>query len=394
MRVFLVAAVLFLIGVVTLSPQDSSQTPIGEPTLKVINDLPSLSETTELVDFCSPPDLLHGELRWSRPFNHSGKTQWLRLHLMISHDTSSADWFVEVVGKDGARQRFAAETMRKAKNQGVWSELVMGDSFTMRLHAKEDPSGIRVCIDRYNFQGAQPEIKALIHNRDDRVDLVLKYGTSSRFYEFGRAVAIVYFQDIETSQETNCTGFLLSPTLLITNSHCISSTKQLGTARAEFDYDSSGVQPQTVLITELLANSDMDHLDYSLLRLNRPVGTAVKLSTERPGAKEKFILIQHPNGMPKKIAVKKCAFQSATVPGRPSDFFHLCDSSFGSSGSPVMDAETGAVVGLHHLGATDPRTKTDYHNMAVGVAEILGDIKTQNLSVYKEILDPPGGQSN
>lgn len=366
--------------------QDANVNQGDGTALRVVSDLPTLSETVAMTSFCSPPDMLVRDLRWSRDLEHSDQTQWLRLHIVVPKDKSDSNWSIELLdAKETIVQIIGAERFREAGTEGVWSDIIPGRFVTVRLRSKDDPSGLQVCIDRYNYQKTSPDVKVLIHNRDDREDLVLQFGTGSQFYKYSEPIAIVYFQDLETQKETNCTGFLISPTLLITNFHCISDPKQLTTARAVFFYETDGTRARTGRFSKLEVKSDYSHLDYAVLRLTNSFEASVKLATTLPEKGEGFILVQHPNGLPKMIAVKKCALQSPSVPGRPSDFFHLCDSSYGSSGSPVMDKSTGIVFGLHHLGATDPSTKNDNHNMAVSVQSILEDIKAQEPGIFAEI---------
>jgi hypothetical protein len=98
-----------------------------------------------------------------------------------------------------------------------------------------------------------------------------------------------------------------------------------------------------------------------------------------------LILIQHPDGKPKEIAVIGCRFQGPDG-DMPSNFFHLCDSSVGSLGSPIMDNRTGAVLGLHHLAQTDPTTQ-GWHNLGVRIGAVLKDIQAQNNEAYTAIAD-------
>ena len=71
-------------------------------------------------------------------------------------------------------------------------------------------------------------------------------------------------------------------------------------------------------------------------------------------------------------------------PDRPDDFYHLCDTEGGESGSPVIDAATGRVVGLHYYGITG--TSNNGRNLAVNINAILDYIRLKDNSVYQQIL--------
>jgi V8-like Glu-specific endopeptidase len=358
----------------------------------VTSDLPWLSEVATLQDVCTPSGISVVQDQGGREVRHnSQEPKWLRVHLILTSDLPGSSWKVDVVGHSGSvADTINAEELRSAGAEGIWSRPIPEMAFSIRVRSDQSLNGLGLCADKYSYQQLGIEGKFVIHNHDDRKDLVQTYGTRHRYYKYGIPIAIVFFQDIASGKDTNCTGFLLAATILITNNHCISDRKQLRNASAVFFYETGG-KPIQVQITEILAQSPQDKLDYTVLRLAQNSGPAVSYSStglpesSQDGQPLRFILIQHPNNRLKLIAVKKCSLQSRTVAGRGSDFFHLCDSSEGSSGSPVMVEATGVVVGLHHMGATDPSAKNDYHNMAVSIAAILGDISSQNKQAYDEI---------
>ena len=101
------------------------------------------------------------------------------------------------------------------------------------------------------------------------------------------------------------------------------------------------------------------------------------------------MIIQHPGGQPKQVSFfPNCAGATVTVPGRQttdSDFGHVCDTLGGSSGSPVLDFDTGQVVGLHHLGFREGIDKPE--NQAVHVKQILADLKAKvSEAIYGEVV--------
>src|SRR5207245_6167877 len=122
------------------------------------------------------------------------------------------------------------------------------------LHSKTDPAGLVVVIDRYNYQFTEPAPKALVEKGvDHRQDLVAAYGRSSDFYRWSKPIAAIFFQAADNEKETNCTGFLLSPILVLTNFHCISERWQVRSARVLFGLESEPPAPETYEASEIVA---------------------------------------------------------------------------------------------------------------------------------------------
>jgi hypothetical protein len=97
-----------------------------------------------------------------------------------------------------------------------------------------------------------------------------------------------------------------------------------------------------------------------------------------------LILFQYPDGLRKRVAQNGCQVEFVDGAGQTkslTDFYHSCDSSGGSSGSPVMDAQNGMVVGLHHIGTYDPDSQT-YHNLAVKLQLLIDSLSGD---ILKEI---------
>ncbi|MEU4039748.1 serine protease [Streptomyces collinus] len=159
------------------------------------------------------------------------------------------------------------------------------------------------------------------------------------------------------------TGFLVSPSLLMTNHHVLPDAETAGQCFAEFDAQvtvDNTPQPATRLEFDAYAFFVADQrLDYALVLVapgpdRRPPGETFgwnRLSVQ-PGKLvigEPVNVIGHPMGRLKEIAVRDNMLQV-----RLDDFLqYRTDTEPGNSGSPVFN-DQWEVVALHHSGV--PKT--------------------------------------
>jgi hypothetical protein len=371
---------------------------LAAQALQIVRDLPVLSRSVS-VNECSPSKFVSGSSKWAHIYiNHDGP-HWMRLKLSVV-SASFKDWHVEVKDEEG--KGTVIETLLPTRfsetNGTAWTGIVRGASVEIELVSNDDIDGMTLCIDSVNVPRTALTVKSTIGKKDDRTNLVDYFGIGSRYYAYGKAVAMIRFQDVANGgDETNCTGVLVAPTLIATSYHCIDLSTPLSTACAFFGYESGGevdkcdIQSRlysTAHVLRVVAHSSV--LDYSILRIDRSESNVAAITSRGLKKKAPLIVIQHPEGQPKMIAfadikTAKCFVEQSPATGRKSDFFHLCDTSGGSSGSPVMDEQTGVVYGLHHIGESNPKTH-DYHNLAVFFSDILGDMKKDYLSIHDEIV--------
>lgn len=155
------------------------------------------------------------------------------------------------------------------------------------------------------------------------------------------------------------TGFLVSPSLLLTNNHVLASRQEADRGVIEFNYQAGiggrrllpvvfDLEPGRFFVTDqdldftLVAVADRSQggegLDgFSWLRLSEVQGKVI--------LGEKVNIIQHPNGEPKQLALRE-----NQVVDLLEHFVHYAtDTAPGSSGSPVFNDQWD-VVALHHAG--------------------------------------------
>lgn len=223
---------------------------------------------------------------------------------------------------------------------------------------------------------------------------IRNYSSNSVFAKMGRAVGRL---DVLTDKGIfPCTAFLVSPTHLLTNYHCVPGildNEKVGASTIDAvqfvaGYTRQGVEEGTakfvVKVTPVESNLG---LDYSVLEVlgnpSKQFGH-LKLAANDPGPGDPFWVIGHPMGEAQRISREKC---KANEPAISSDrLLHTCDTLPGNSGSPVIDASLQQVVGLHHAGS-----KRDSVNFAIPMTSILG--VSEVLQTHSDVSEK-GGTSN
>ena len=304
----------------------------------------------------------------------------VRLHLT----NTGAGTATVVIADEGGTEIERVDTSRFV--DGVyWSAQVPGGLARLRLVAAVP--GVEVHADQFALPITDARPQAIVPPTDDSQPITHET-VPARAKLWGPSIARLKF--IAGGLGRVCTGFLLGRDLLLTNQHCISNGAEAATAVVEFGVDSAGAVPVSFRVTKVEAVNEP--LDYSLLRLS---GDASKFGRLFVGPAATFalplVVVQHPQGLPKKVAFPpNCSVGSTSVAGvndQLNDFGHSCDTLGGSSGSPVVEATDGTVVGLHHWRWPDGAKIPE--NQAVHIALITQDlaklVEAQRLS--KEILD-------
>jgi len=217
------------------------------------------------------------------------------------------------------------------------------------------------------------------------------------------------------------TGFMISPSLFMTNNHVISAEDLAVNSIVEFNYqfDEFGEPAQSFLFrlrpVDFFKTNSV--LDYTIVAVN-PVSTKnnkklkdfgyLKLF-EEPGKAlitEHLSIIQHPNGDYKQIAIR----ENRLVEVKGDFVTYVTDTAPGSSGSCVLN-DQWQVVALHHSGV--PRKdgqgrwlKKDgtvwkngeddslidwISNEGVRISSIVADLRSThgNQPLFKEMISAP-----
>jgi len=194
------------------------------------------------------------------------------------------------------------------------------------------------------------------------------------------------------------TGFLVSPSLLLTNNHVLENADAALLSIAKFNYEtdlqmmprqekSFRLDPGKLFLTnkqldftlvaiETASNDNTKLSDFGSLKLNAESGKVL--------LGEYVSIIQHPGGGAKALVIRE-----NEVKDEFDEYIHYAtDTEPGSSGSPVFN-DGWTVVALHHAGVPDPNDDTKWvANEGIRISSIMKYINEQrpNLSVNEKAL--------
>jgi hypothetical protein len=291
----------------------------------------------------------------------------LRLHFVVSAPSAGPTWGVQVLDKN--KKRVWSYSAVEDPSADFWSNEIPGELATVQVLAVAEISSLRLSIDRIIVSRKPTEGRGLTVNKLKSIDKA-----PPNIQGWGRSVArLVFVRD--GSGQFLCTGFLVAPDLFLTNNHCIKTPTEMSSGLAEFDYDKAGAIPMTLHFKKIVKTNP--ELDFTLLRLATPSDRQPFTFDTSVIENQLMVIIQHPAGRPKQVSIDNCKVFGAQVAGVTpalTDFGHGCDTLGGSSGSPVLDIQTGRVLGLHHLGYLP---NNEPINRAVRIQQIIQYLNTE-----------------
>jgi V8-like Glu-specific endopeptidase len=310
----------------------------------------------------------------------------IRVRLRLA-EAGVGDWVVRIADASGTID----EQVTKAMFTGdeYWSGEIPGGQAHVGFIGP--PRGARVEATAYAAQVTVGQPQGIIG--DDNSRPISDPAVPSRVKPWARSVARLKF--IGSRGEDACSGFLVGGRLLFTNYHCISTAAHAASALVEFGVDSAAAKPTTFRVTTI---ESLDRpLDYSLLRLSADASAFGRLhvgGSVTTGMR--LFIVQHPLGLPKKVAFPPvCRVGHLSLLGvgsAPNDFGHLCDTLSSSSGSPVMDAMSGVVVGLHHWnylpGAIEQENQAIHMRLVLDHLRAMVTARTLEQSTLDEVRRP------
>ncbi len=243
------------------------------------------------------------------------------------------------------------------KDQNKLEEVRLLNYPLINLEDNQKRFDTRVAREDLNFRLG---IEKII-GENDLVDIV----NLSKIIQISKSVCRILYNNQPLG-----TGFLINGNILITNNHVIPSVEECANIKAEFFYeiDEEGrilnpvqfrPEPETFFFTSDIKKNPEDEfsgLDFTMVALE-DYNLKRKKITDIPSLEldgnigkiakgESCIIIQHPNGQPKKTSLNNNSFFSETQ----DQIVYETDSLPGSSGAPVTALGTCEIIALHQTG--------------------------------------------
>jgi V8-like Glu-specific endopeptidase len=205
-----------------------------------------------------------------------------------------------------------------------------------------------------------------------------------------RAVVLVRFEPTDHRPSQIATGFLVAPSLIMTNHHVVGTAADASDTTYTFNYqlDLSGKEcPTTAVQSKKKGLFWADKaLDAAVIEVEGvdPEIQPLKLSARVPGRDDAVTIVGHPAGHLKQISLRNNAIQYVDE----KVIQYTASTEPGSSGSPLLDRAALEVIGLHHTGGelVEPGSGARYlRNAGTTMRAILLALKTQAAKIYSRL---------
>lgn len=294
-------------------------------------------------------------------FRGDGKHVWAARFRVIA--TAPGSWDLVVHSLDGAQEwRRPIVAVHGAADPSWTTDVFSEGKVRMTLEVSGQNAGPCPAVAfESELQISTPaQARGQFGNADDRWDEANSTLLARPDHALlaGWAEAVVHLEVLSpTGLLVPCTGYFLSPNILMTAAHCISthagalqSTVFLGPRRV------TGSQ------LKLLMAQGPD-LDFSLLWVQDAKSSVMLRLADK--AAPALAVWQVPDDK-KLVSIVECSTSTRDA----NELAHTCDTSGGSSGSPIQDRSTGDVVAVQTKGCTSTHKTTSCTNIGVRIDKV------------------------
>lgn len=193
------------------------------------------------------------------------------------------------------------------------------------------------------------------------------------------AKSVAYIEINTVDGKISGTGFLVTPSLVLTNNHVLPDSELVKNTLFRFNYEEN-FQGKAQQVSEYQGKiggifHTNEVLDYTLVEIEGELGKEcgyLPLASRDIKVDQRVNIIQHPAGQPKKISMQNNFVQYVDK----NVVQYITSTMPGSSGSPVFN-NNWEVVALHHAGGNIPEPTTGkkyYRNEGIWIGRILQDL--------------------
>lgn len=225
----------------------------------------------------------------------------------------------------------------------------------------------------------------------NRKDIKCYEGSNPKEYDRSRPVARLITH--KGGSTYTCTAWRVGENNhMLTNNHCVQDQNEVNNSELWFNYHNTQCGGSTLSnITKITPSTLLktnEALDYSLITVNNFSTIAswghFGLETRKPAEGERIYIPQHGAGRPKELSIESQMTNTGLCEIKYKDMSNYqagyqCDTTGGSSGSPVLAANTDTladdrVVALHHWGGCKS-SNFENVNRGVQISNIWPEIK-------------------
>lgn len=311
-------------------------------------------------------------------FLNSLPTNFIRIPFTVEKPGTGA-WKIEIwdTETDERVGTIASEDVEgESLPATLWSAELKVTSARLEIHG--DLRDVVISIPRYLYGVESLQVENIIGTSD--LQFVYAHDKGTHLYELAKPVVRLKF--VEGDGYVPCTGFLISPSLVMTNEHCVDDN--VSAVFADFFFEVGGPEPMEIPVFAKPVVMDPWVYDFAILRLKKVLppdfAAPLELYDSAIVPDVRLLVIQHPNNEVKQYVRDNCAVMPESD---PLIFMHTCDTKGGSSGSPMLESGgSRRVVALHQTGTGEG---VEGGNTGIGMKGILMKIKENAPDIYLEV---------